>query len=87
MRTDPRYYVIHADMVPDTILAQMTKSGIGANFHPEIKHLIADSQVANIGTKRVSREWPFQSFIENVGYPICRLLRYTPRLKRDAVVG
>ncbi len=60
-RIDPRHYLIHADMVSEETLATMAAEGIGANFNPEIKYLIADSQVQSIGPLRAAREWPFNS--------------------------
>jgi len=63
-RPDPRHYVIHADLVPRTTLAQMAESGIGANFNPEIKYLIADSQVASLGSLRASYEWPYKTALD-----------------------
>lgn len=60
-RTDPRHYVIHADLVSPATLAQMAASGIGANFNPEIKHLIADAQVRSIGPERAAYEWPYHT--------------------------
>jgi len=63
-RNDPRHYLIHADMVSDATLAKMAQAGIGANFNPEIKHLIADSQIHSIGSVRASREWPYHSALE-----------------------
>ena len=60
-RPDPRHYLIHADLVSETTLARMAALGIGANFNPEIKHLIADSQVASIGPVRAAYEWPYRS--------------------------
>ncbi len=62
-RADPRHYVIHADMVSHETLALMRDAGIGANFNPEIKHLIADSQVASIGAQRAAHEWPYRSAV------------------------
>jgi predicted amidohydrolase YtcJ len=58
---DKRHYVIHADMVSDNTLQAMAAAQIGANFNPEIKHLIADSQVNSIGPERAAREWPYRS--------------------------
>ena len=63
-RVDPRHYLIHADMVSEATLATMAQFGIGANFNPEIKHLIADSQVLSIGPERAAREWPFHSALQ-----------------------
>ena len=42
----------------------MAELGMGANFNPEIKHLIADSQVASIGPARAAYEWPYRSAID-----------------------
>jgi predicted amidohydrolase YtcJ len=39
----------------------MASSGIGANFNPEIKHLIADAQVHSIGPERAAYEWPYHT--------------------------
>ena len=63
-RTDPRHYIIHGDLVPETTLATMAAGGWGANFNPEIKHLIADSQVHSIGPDRASYEWPYRSALD-----------------------
>ncbi|MEM7097667.1 MAG: amidohydrolase [Pseudomonadota bacterium] len=63
-RSDPRHYIIHGDLVPETTLATMAQEGIGANFNPEIKHLIADSQVFSIGPKRAAYEWPYRSAVD-----------------------
>jgi len=60
-RPDPRHYLIHADMVSHESLALMAQAGIGGNFNPEIKHLIADSQVLSIGPERAAHEWPYHS--------------------------
>ena len=60
-RQDPRHYLIHADLVSEMTLDRMAQLGIGANFNPEIKHLIADSQVASIGPVRAAYEWPYRS--------------------------
>jgi len=61
---DLRHYLIHADLVSEATLAQMAAQDIGANFNPEIKHLIADSQVHSIGPIRASYEWPYHSALE-----------------------
>ena len=63
-RANLRHYLIHADLVSEVTLARMAELGIGANFNPEIKHLIADSQVASIGPIRAAYEWPYRSAIE-----------------------
>jgi predicted amidohydrolase YtcJ len=63
-RPDPRHYLIHADMVSDATLAKMASLGVGANFNPEIKYLIADSQVQSIGAVRAAREWPYHSALQ-----------------------
>lgn len=63
-RPDPRHYLIHADLVSEQTLAAMASAGIGANFNPEIKHLIADSQVDSIGPVRAAYEWPFRSALD-----------------------
>lgn len=39
----------HADLVSETTLTKMAELGIGGNFNPEIKHLVADSQVESLG--------------------------------------
>ena len=63
-RKDPRHYLIHADLVSEETLAAMAAGGFGANFNPEIKHLIADSQVHSIGSTRAAYEWPYRSAID-----------------------
>ena len=63
-RSNPRHYLIHADLVSEATLARMAELGMGANFNPEIKHLIADSQVASIGPARAAYEWPYRSAID-----------------------
>ncbi len=63
-REDPRHYIIHADLVSPTALATMATAGIGANFNPEIKHLIADSQVYSLGRERAAYEWPYRSALD-----------------------
>ncbi len=42
----------------------MAAAGIGANFNPEIKHLIADSQVDSIGPLRAAYEWPYRAALD-----------------------
>ena len=39
-------------------------AGIGANFNPTIKFLIADGQVKSIGPERAAWEWPFRSALD-----------------------
>ena len=63
-RADPRHYLIHADLVSPATLERMAVGGIGANFNPEIKHLIADSQVASIGPVRAAYEWPYRTALD-----------------------
>ena len=48
-------------MVSHETLAVMHDQQIGANFNPEIKYLIADSQVSNLGAQRAAHEWPYAS--------------------------
>ena len=60
-RPDPRHYLIHADLVTPEALKRMAAAGIGANFNPTIKFLIADGQVQSIGPERASYEWPFKT--------------------------
>ena len=62
---DPRHYIIHADLVSPGTLQTMRTHRIGANFNPEIKHLIADSQVQSIGVERAAYEWPFRTAIDS----------------------
>lgn len=61
---DPRHYIIHGDLVPSRTLKRMAESVIGANFNPEIKHLIADGQVAALGADRASYEWPYRTALD-----------------------
>jgi hypothetical protein len=61
---DPRHYVIHADLVSESTLAVMAANQIGGNFNPEIKHLIADGQLASIGAARAAYEWPYRSALD-----------------------
>ncbi|MEM7000187.1 MAG: amidohydrolase family protein [Pseudomonadota bacterium] len=63
-RQDPRHYLIHADLVSETTLAQMAVAGIGGNFNPEIKHMIADGQVYALGPERAAYEWPYRSALD-----------------------
>ena len=42
----------------------MANAGIGGNFNPEIKHMIADGQVAAIGSTRAAYEWPYRSALD-----------------------
>ena len=60
-RPSPRHYIIHGDLVSPQTLQTMSTHGIGANFNPEIKYLIADSQIAAIGAARAAYEWPYRS--------------------------
>ena len=61
---DPRHYIIHGDLVSPETLAQMAEGNIGANFNPEIKYLIADSQIKAIGPFRASYEWPYRTALD-----------------------
>ncbi len=63
-RRDPRHYIIHADLASEATLAQMASLGIGGNFNPEIKYLIADGQVASLGPERAAYEWPYRSALD-----------------------
>ncbi len=63
-RPDPRHYLIHADLVSPGTLKRMANLGVGANFNPEIKYLIADSQMASIGPQRANYEWPYRTAID-----------------------
>ncbi len=63
-RPDPRHYVIHADLVSPATLARMAGAGIGANFNPAIKYLIADGQRSSIGPVRAAYEWPFRTALD-----------------------
>ena len=63
-RKDARHYLIHADLVRPDTLARMSTAGIGANFNPEIKHLIADSQIAALGAERAAYEWPYRTALD-----------------------
>ena len=62
---DPRHYIIHGDLVSPETLSKMASAKIGANFNPEIKHLIADSQILSIGALRASYEWPYRTAINS----------------------
>lgn len=64
LRPDPRHYIIHADLVSPGTLNTMRTHRIGANFNPEIKHIIADSQVQSIGRERAAYEWPFRTALD-----------------------
>ena len=63
-RVNARHYLIHADLVSPDTLSQMAAMRIGANFNPEIKFLLADSQVQSIGPARAAYEWPFRTALE-----------------------
>ena len=63
-RRAARHYVIHADLASPATLARMAEKGVGANFNPEIKHLIADGQVAAIGEERAAYEWPYRTALD-----------------------
>ena len=63
-REDPRHYLIHADLASEETLAKMAELKVGGNFNPEIKFLIADSQVKSIGPLRAAYEWPFRSALD-----------------------
>ncbi|MEM7217978.1 MAG: amidohydrolase [Pseudomonadota bacterium] len=62
---DPRHYLIHADLISPPTLRQAARAGIGVNFNPEIKHLIADSQVYAIGVTRAAYEWPYRTALDS----------------------
>ncbi len=63
-RADARHYVIHADLASEATLSRMADLGVGANFNPEIKHLIADGQVESLGPERAAYEWPYRSALD-----------------------
>lgn len=59
-----RHYVIHGDLISPETLTRMATLGVGANFNPEIKHLIADSQIHSIGPERAAYEWPYRTALD-----------------------
>ena len=61
---DPRHYVIHADLALPETLARMAELGIGANFNPGIKYLIADGQQEALGAGRSAYEWPYRTALD-----------------------
>ncbi len=63
-KADPRHYIIHGDLVSPETFATMAKYKIGANLNPEIKHLIADGQVAALGAERAAYEFPFRTGLD-----------------------
>ena len=63
-RKDPRHYIIHGDLISPATLGLMARHGVGANFNPEIKHMIADGQVEALGELRASYEWPYRTALD-----------------------
>ena len=63
-RRDARHYVIHADLASPRTLERMSTLGIGANFNPGIKFMIADGQRAALGAERASYEWPYRTALD-----------------------
>ncbi len=64
-RTNPaRHYVVHGDFTSPATLAVMAEHGIGVNFNPAIRALIADSQPAVVGEARAAQQVPFASALE-----------------------
>ncbi len=63
-RDDARHYVIHADLASPATLTRMAQLGVGANFNPGIKFIIADGQVASLGASRSAYEWPYRTALD-----------------------
>lgn len=61
---DLRHYVIHSDLARPETLRRMAELGMGANFNPGIKYLIADSQQASLGAERSAYEWPYRTALD-----------------------
>lgn len=63
-QSDPRHYVIHADLASPETLNILALYGFGASMQPAIKWTIADLMAEMLGRERAAYQWPMRSALD-----------------------